>query len=294
MIYMNVRKLMAHLDEVKELIERRKPLILVLTETCVTININDEEISIEGYVCYNLNSHSRMTGGCVAYVNKNLKTDLLLASAIDKCTWILSFKVSNFSDYCTFTVVYNSPAASKRKCLQHLEEWFENNFDCATNNIICGDFNVDLMKSNSYTKQLNQLMQFYGVKQLVSKPTRITEFSKSKLDLVMTNCDCEPIVLKEDKISDHSTILIKKNLFSKEVDKNVYVDRVIAYSKDKFIENLNRFEWNNLGAKSLNEKTEIFTQRLKESISEFIKSVRQTKSNENQCNGTMKSCGIKD
>lgn len=115
-------------------------------------------------------------------------------------------------------------------------------------------------------------MQFYGVKQIVSEPTRITEFSKSKLDLVMTNCDCEPIVLKVDKISDHSTILIKTNLFSKEVDSNVYVDRVMAYSKDKFIENLSRFEWDNLGVKSLNEKTKIFTLRLRDSLSEFIKS----------------------
>lgn len=185
-IYMNVRKLMAHVDEVREIAERRKPLIILLTEMCVTTDIDDEEIKVEGYLYYNLNSHSRMTGGCVAYVSKNLDPDLLTASALDKCTWLLSFKVSYFNENCIFTVVYNSPAASKRKCLRFLEDWFENHFECAVNNIICGDFNVDLMKLDVYAKRLNELLQFYGVKQMVKEATRITEFTKSKLDLVIT------------------------------------------------------------------------------------------------------------
>lgn len=89
-------------------------------------------------------------------------------------------------------------------------------------------------------------------------------------------------MLKEDKISDHSTIMIKSRLFSKNVDCNVYVDKVIGYSKEKFVHNLSRFEWDNLGSKSLSEKVEIFAHIVKDSISEFIKSIRVTKSFHNQ------------
>lgn len=73
--------------------------------------------------------------------------------------------------------------------MEYVEKWFEEDFECAMNNVICGDFNVDLMKkkNTSYAKRLIKLMQFYGVKQIITEPTRITEYSKSKIDLVMTN-----------------------------------------------------------------------------------------------------------
>lgn len=69
---------MSHIDEVRELAFREKPLIIMLSETCVTKDIDESEISIEGYVCYNVQSHSRFTGSCVAYVSVNLNSNLVL------------------------------------------------------------------------------------------------------------------------------------------------------------------------------------------------------------------------
>lgn len=38
---------MAHIDEVRELAIRKKPLIIILTETCATSDLNDSEIVVE-------------------------------------------------------------------------------------------------------------------------------------------------------------------------------------------------------------------------------------------------------
>lgn len=54
---------MANIDEVRELISRRKPLIVMLSESCTTGDINDNEIECEGYELYRNDSHSRYTGG---------------------------------------------------------------------------------------------------------------------------------------------------------------------------------------------------------------------------------------
>lgn len=107
-LYLNVRKLCAHIDEIKDLMFRRKPLIVILSETCTTGDINDCEIECEGYNVYRTDSHTRMTGGCCIYVSKTLSSELISSKSIDKAVWMTSVKVSSFS--CIFTAFYNSPA----------------------------------------------------------------------------------------------------------------------------------------------------------------------------------------
>lgn len=74
----------------------------------------------------------------------------------------------------------------------------------------------------------------------------------------MANCDVNAVVLHTNKISDHSTVLIESKIFSKPVDKNLYVRRTVGYKKSILIQSLNDFKWENLGLKSLSEKAKHF------------------------------------
>lgn len=51
------------------------------------------------------------------------------------------------------------------------------------------------MKNNCYSRKLISHFEFYGLKQLVNGPARVTEYSKSKIDLVASNCGTEVFVL---------------------------------------------------------------------------------------------------
>lgn len=66
-----------------------------------------------------------------------------------------------------------------------------------------------------------------------------------------------------DKISDHSTIRIDSKMFSKPIDKNIYVKKIFGYNRDKLVHNLSVHNWNNLGSKTLCEKAEILNERVK-------------------------------
>lgn len=83
-----------------------------------------------------------------------------------------------------YTVVYNSPNASKRKCLEFFENWCDE-IELTKNHIITGDFNIDLLKSDCNAIKMCEIIDFAGMKQLVNEPTRITKDSRTKIDLVI-------------------------------------------------------------------------------------------------------------
>lgn len=228
-IYLNVRKICAHIDEIKDLMRRRKPLIVLLSETCTTENIQDCEIDCDGYETYRIDSHTRMTGGCCIYVSKTLSLELVLCKSIEEAVWLISVKVSNFN--CIFTALYNSPAASKRKCIDIFNDRCDNDLDLTQKNIIAGDFNIDLMKYTTYPNRLRDIIMCSGMKQRVNQFTRITERSRTMIDLVITNCDLNVEVLMDDVISDHATLRICVEEFDRIScgDHKVFKQKLVGY-----------------------------------------------------------------
>lgn len=54
--------------------------------------------------------------------------------------------------------------------------------------ILTGDKNIDMLKPNdSLTKQYQSILDVFGLQQLVTKPTRVTRFSKTLIDHLITN-----------------------------------------------------------------------------------------------------------
>ena len=52
--------------------------------------------------------------------------------------------------------------------------------------LITGDFNLDLLKENSFRK-INDISQYFGLKTLISEPTHFTENSSSLIELFLTS-----------------------------------------------------------------------------------------------------------
>ena len=69
-LYLNVRGLTTNINQLKVLVNRKKPAAIVLSETHITSDISDSEISIRGYNLVRCDSHSRHTGGVLIYVKK--------------------------------------------------------------------------------------------------------------------------------------------------------------------------------------------------------------------------------
>jgi hypothetical protein len=53
--------------------------------------------------------------------------------------------------------------------------------------ILCGDWNINFLQTNSHTRELNNLLLQYNLKHIVNVPTRITKTTATLLDVVITN-----------------------------------------------------------------------------------------------------------
>lgn len=103
---------------------------------------------------------------------------------------------------------------NKKKCIEIFNDWCDDDLDLTQNNIIAGDFNIDLMKSTTYPNMLRDIILCTGMKQYVKQFTRITDKSRTMIDLVISNCEVQVHVLLDDIISDHATMQIDSNLFT--------------------------------------------------------------------------------
>lgn len=115
------------MDEVHEFLLRKKPLMLLISSTSLTEEIEDNEIDCDGYKCFRNDSHSRHTGGCCVCVRSDQKAEVFSSATLDKKVWILAIKLHNVGDEYVFTVVYFSPNGGKKKCVEFFDNWCEDN-----------------------------------------------------------------------------------------------------------------------------------------------------------------------
>lgn len=208
----NIQGLQKNLDNMKLAICNDDLKIICLTETHVTSEIDDSELVISNYKLIRLDSSSKHTGGIVIYIRDGIYFEVMNCIALDLIMWYLSIKVKlNNIDFIV-AAIYRSPSYSPKLFIDKIQEILETDFDFSSNIIFMGDFNINLFKDDTYSKLLISTFDSYLMKQIVDKPTRITEKTSSQIDLVFTNIaylTCDVI----DKISDHEVLIVKGNVF---------------------------------------------------------------------------------
>ncbi len=166
-------------------------------------------------------SNSRHTGGVAIYLRNSIKSVTTYSyKSTNNKLWSMSVKLNNYIDDLVLTILYNSPSNSKAEFLEYFETFVNDKIDNGKINIICGDFNYDLLKNEFYSNKMKRLLKSLGLKQLVKEPTRIaavnvelpdgsreTRISKTLIDFVICNFKYFDVNRMEDhKITDHQTL----------------------------------------------------------------------------------------
>ena len=81
---------------------------------------------------------------------------------------------------------------------------------------LMGDINCDMIPTryDNNTQKLKNIADVYGLQQLITEPTRITQTSATCIDLIYTNC-ADKIVcsgVRHISISDHSMVFAYRKL----------------------------------------------------------------------------------
>src|SRR5436190_14185759 len=103
---------MAHKDEIQhQILKKENPAFLALSESRLTEDINDYEVSVPGYDIVRCDSKNRNTGGVILYVRNDIKYELVLQEeSISNC-WCVAIEVKEKIYKGIIAVLYHSPSS---------------------------------------------------------------------------------------------------------------------------------------------------------------------------------------
>jgi hypothetical protein len=215
--HLNIRSLYHKCDFVKLMLEHESIDILGLSESWLHPDIEDSELNIPGY--HKIIRNDRTTdkaGGVAVYCKKNTKhiyrKEWNISHVDIETVWVvIRMPQTRPLFICT---VYR-PENSLTSALDILEEQVGRAAESHSNPeiIIMGDMNVDYLTRNYEYRHLKSFEQLFQVKQIINKPTRVTDKSSTCIDHMYTNR--EEMVYQTDVVplglSDHSlTYIIRK------------------------------------------------------------------------------------
>lgn len=200
---------MKNIDEIRYSIACYCPKIILLSETRTTKDIEDSELRIDHYRCIRCDSDSRHTGGVLIYVKNEYAYSCKKICKLDSNYWCVFVRVEFISSVWNIGCLYHSPSSSDAAFVDGLEDIFDSVFCGSKKCVLVGDFNVNLLGSGFYSVKLKKLIATYGINQIISEPTRVTDTSETLVDYVLTNY--ENIIAEVHdipKITDHSIITV--------------------------------------------------------------------------------------
>jgi exonuclease III len=209
--HLNVNGILSKLPFIKILLHQTKLDIFSICETKINDTITDNDIKIDGYVCYR-KDRNRNGGGVLLYVNENLDSRPLkhLQTENIESIWVkVCLKKSKPIYLCG---VYRPPGGSDLLSTENLCTHFNDCFSKLpkqNETFILGDFNCNMLSKYALSSKIKELCSSSFLKQLIKEPTRVTKSSSTLIDLILTNSSC---VSKSGVISigisDHNLIYV--------------------------------------------------------------------------------------
>ncbi|PFX11729.1 putative RNA-directed DNA polymerase from transposon X-element [Stylophora pistillata] len=247
---LNVRSLVNKMDEIRVFCETHLPHVLSLNETWLDSSISDSEIQLPGYSLVRRDK-TRRNGGVLIYISSNLNYKVIQEFENDQpdiqCLWmeITPPKSKGF----IFCSCYRPPNADNvATYVEGLRNMLTVMADREKEIVITGDLNFDLKQSNkpASTKRFMNMAKEFSLRQIIDNFTRITENSKTLIDLFFTS---RPDLYVSGVIpvgfSDHSATYAVRKLHRLKPPPPRIIDtrNFKRFNRDAFIEDLNKVPW---------------------------------------------------
>ena len=259
-MHLNIQSLKPKIDILS--VEAQPYDILVFTETWLSHNTTNDELSIPNFCSPFRKDRSNGQGGGVAiYVKKGFyaveRPDLNIHGL--EALWI---ELTVNHRKLLIGGIYRPPNSNNTHW-HLLEQSFDQAFNLSFDNIlITGDFNINLLTHNA--DKMNHLITSYQAEQLITAPTHFTEHSQSLIDLMIVK-DKEHIISSfvsdpfvPDLIRYHCPIVTILK-FSKHIQ-HTFKRRIWLYDKGDYTsykDKLRAVDWNNILSDQNLEQTAI-------------------------------------
>lgn len=241
--------------------------VVAISETWIS---EEKELldGLDGYQMFAQNRYNKRGGSVALFVRSGLKCKVIvnMTFSIDNLMECLSVEIEgNRSKNMFISCVYRTPGSCIDKFSKTISEMLEKHNEKFT--FVCGDFNIDLLKSNEHTKtsEFVNTMFSLGFYPLILKPTRITKDSASLIDNIFINksnvktksgllvtdiTDHLPVFTVLDMLNELHLRMGKQNL-------NLVKLKLPGAMEAMKIELLN-YNWQNVYVKDVNDSYNVF------------------------------------
>ena len=192
---LNIRSLWPHIDELR--LHFGGFDILGVCETWLNPSMTSQMEKLHGHMMFRLDrTVNKRGGGLVIYVKDCIFEHATILEKYCSSTadieqlWI-SIKEPNCKNK-VIGLVYRPPSGTIETCLSKIREDLEDiqsNQNCEIT--LMGDLNINYKNRNSASfKLFKEIERDFGLRQLITNPTRITTKSSTLIDIILTDCDC--------------------------------------------------------------------------------------------------------
>ena len=216
-MHFNIRSLYQNIDHLKEYLTayNYSPDIILLSETWLKLKLNSRltSISIPNYTFISSPRDWSKGGGVGIYIKHGITFNKIhaLSKNLPKTFehLLINVKGKSANSRVIVGVVYRPPN-SNTDWFEHFQTLHQALLSYRTNNFILGgDFNINLLHTNTLSSTFSNILTSLDLKQTISEATRITHNTANLLDLFITNNSSQIIdsnVLQHNPITDHETI----------------------------------------------------------------------------------------
>ena len=218
---LNVRSLLAHIDELRILLADRLIDVLAINETWLDSTKSDNDVYISGYQIIRRDrvdgqfDDGESRGGVCFYVRDNLNFSLCRDLSVDHLeNLFIEIRKPSCKPFLVVTW-YRPPSSTVDRF--DLYETLVGELDAENVGYwLLGDLNCNLGAPifDHKSKTLSGIADLYNLEQLIEEPTRITESTSTMIDLIFTNTTdnvaCSGV--SHVGISDHSLIYAFRKL----------------------------------------------------------------------------------
>ena len=226
--------------------------ILTISETWFTSSVSNSVVEIPGYKVYRLDRLGKAGAGVCAYVKSTLKVKVLkdLTEISESGLHQLWIQVQNKKLRSLLVCIVYRPPEIGIACLEN--ELLPKYIEALSRNkdiVLTGDLNCDLLSNNPRGEALLSFCATVNATQLIDKPTRVTENSRSLLDVILVS---DPVLVKssgvlEITISDHFLVYVVINLRSPKQAPTYIVTRTFRnYKADQFANDIAHIPWDTM------------------------------------------------
>ena len=208
MACLNINSLVSHIDDLRVVMSQFKDIdILAINETKLDATIKDGEVYLTGYdvVRKDRESNGRNGGGVCIYVRSNINFQLR-ADLSPNNLECLTVEISKpRSEPFLMTTWYRPPQSSP-----DLFSTFERIIDkIDAENLelyLMGDLNCNLLSEvvSNISSHLLYIIDIYGLTQLITEPTRVTQYSSTLIDF-------DPEFLRDLRMIDWNWVTTHNN-----------------------------------------------------------------------------------